>query len=257
VRLQGFWLYVAVFLLIYLFLRFGFGYLSQAIVGASNPLPVPSRLLSMYLALALIALVVQITVNDKSMREFTEPVVDLLTGNGEAGGLGRSPLRLAVLAIPPLLVGWAVYQQLVPKVASAATSRQQHPVLPAQYAELENPFRASEETEQAAVAEGIILYERNCRTCHGTPAHGRGPSARAFRPRPIGFTDPGTIDTVIEPYLVWRIEEGGIGLPAGSTPWHSAMPPWKAELERDDIWKIIMAEFQIAEKEPRVPESHE
>jgi mono/diheme cytochrome c family protein len=262
---SGFWLYVLVFLLIYLFLRFGFGYVSQAIVGSEGPLPIPSRLLSMYLALVVIALAVQVAVDDKSLREFRDPLVAILRGPGTDGPgavsgapvtTGARALRLALLAVMPLLAAFTVYQQLVPKVASAATSRQQHPALPSMYADIVNPFRALPDAErQAAIEEGVVLYEVNCRPCHGTPADGEGPMALGFRPRPIAFTDPGTIDTIIESYLVWRIKTGGLGLPSDSTPWNSAMPPWEGELTDDEIWKIIMAEYAISGKEPRLPEA--
>ena len=35
------------------------------------------------------------------------------------------------------------------------------------------------------------------------------------------------------------------------------MPSWEDELTEDEIWKIILAEYEIAEKEPRVPEELE
>jgi hypothetical protein len=73
----------------------------------------------------------------------------------------------------------------------------------------------------------------------------------------VDFTDPGTIATVVEPYPFWRIKRGALGLPGMATPWHSAMPAWEDELEDDEIWRIIMAEYAIAGREPRVPEGTE
>ncbi|MFW6125367.1 MAG: c-type cytochrome [Pirellulales bacterium] len=108
------------------------------------------------------------------------------------------------------------------------------------------------------VAEGRALYQKNCRACHGTKATGAGPMARGFRPQPINFRELGTIEILPEEsYLLWRMEEGGIGLPAVSTPWDSAMPPWKHDFDPQDpemramLWKIAMAEFRIADKAPR------
>ncbi len=261
-RINGFWRVVGVVVVVYLFLRVAFSYLSQWIMGAENPLPVPRVLLSIYMILAIMAILVQVAINDQTLRDFLDPLADLLRGppKGDpraADGRYRL-LRIATLAILPVLVGWTVYQQLVPKVASAATSRQQHPTIPESYVSLENPFRTKSEAEQKqAIAEGIVLYQTNCRPCHGTPARGDGPMAPGFKPRPIAFTDVGTIETIVESYLMWRVEKGGIGLPAAATPWNSAMPPWEGELTRDEIWKIIMAEFHIAGKEPRIPEGHE
>jgi mono/diheme cytochrome c family protein len=64
--------------------------------------------------------------------------------------------------------------------------------------------------------------------------------------RPINFTDPGTIATVVENFAFWRIKEGGPGLPNVSTPWDSAMPAWKDVLTDTQIWKIIMGEYVTA-----------
>jgi hypothetical protein len=75
--------------------------------------------------------------------------------------------------------------------------------------------------------------------------------------RPVDFTDPGTIATVVEAYPFWRITDGALGLPSIASPWNSAMPAWKDELEASDIWKIILAEYRISGTEPRQPEELE
>jgi mono/diheme cytochrome c family protein len=102
--------------------------------------------------------------------------------------------------------------------------------------------------------EGRDLFQINCRPCHGSKADGNGPMAWGFRLRPANFTDPGTIATVVEQYVFWRIKEGGRGLPSVATPWDSAMPRWMDELSDDDIWKIIMGEYDTAGIVPRKPE---
>ena len=81
--------------------------------------------------------------------------------------------------------------------------------------------------------------------------------ARGFRLKPADFTHPGTIATLVEAYLFWRIKEGAPGLPPEASPWDSAMPAWKDELTDEEIWKIILAEYEIAGMEPRKPEKHE
>jgi mono/diheme cytochrome c family protein len=105
--------------------------------------------------------------------------------------------------------------------------------------------------ELKVLEEGRVLYQKNCRPCHGTTAGGDGPMARGFRLKPINFRDPGTIATVVEGYLMWRIKEGGLGLPPEATPWDSAMPVWKDELSDEEIWKIILAGYDTAGMEPR------
>ena len=78
-----------------------------------------------------------------------------------------------------------------------------------------------------------------------------------FRLKPVDFRDPGTIGTLVEPYAFWRIKEGGPGLPPEASPWDSAMPLWKDELTDEEIWKIILAEYDTAGVEPRKPEKLE
>ena len=117
------------------------------------------------------------------------------------------------------------------------------------------------ETARAALLEkhlfeGRALYAMNCRPCHGDSVSGDGPMADGFKLRPINFTDNGTIETIVEGYTFWRVANGGRGLPVEATPWDSAMPQWKLNLTEEERWKIILAEYDLAEKTPRIPESH-
>lgn len=105
--------------------------------------------------------------------------------------------------------------------------------------------------------EGRTLYEFNCRPCHGDKADGNGPMADGFRLRPIDFSDNGTLETVVEGYIFWRVRNGGPGLPVEATPWNSAMPIWKKDLTDDQIWMIMMGELQLANKTARQPEAAE
>ncbi len=104
--------------------------------------------------------------------------------------------------------------------------------------------------------EGRALYAMNCRPCHGDSVAGDGPMADGFKLRPINFTDNGTIETIVEGYTFWRVANGGPGLPTEATPWDSAMPVWKLSLTEEERWKIILAEYDLAGKTPRMPESH-
>ena len=104
--------------------------------------------------------------------------------------------------------------------------------------------------------EGRALYAMNCRPCHGDSAAGDGPMADGFKLRPINFTDNGTIETIVEGYTFWRVANGGPGLPTEATPWDSAMPEWKLSLTDEERWKIILAEYDLAQKTPRIPEKH-
>jgi len=117
------------------------------------------------------------------------------------------------------------------------------------------------ESARAALLEkrlfqGRTLYAMNCRPCHGDSVAGDGPMADGFKLRPINFTDNGTIETIVEGYTFWRVTNGGPGLPTEATPWDSAMPQWKLNLTEEQRWLIIMAEYDLAQKTPRIPESH-
>lgn len=105
--------------------------------------------------------------------------------------------------------------------------------------------------------EGRALYAMNCRPCHGDSVSGDGPMADGFKLRPLDFTDTGTIETIIEGYTFWRVAKGGVGLPTEATPWDSAMPQWELNLTEAQRWKIIMAEYDLAQKTPRMPEKHQ
>ena len=119
----------------------------------------------------------------------------------------------------------------------------------------------SAETAKAALMEknlfeGRALYAMNCRACHGDSVAGDGPMADGFKLRPLNFTDNGTIEVIVVGYTFWRVANGGPGLPTEATPWDSAMPEWKLSLTEEQRWKIILAEYDLAEKTPRIPEGH-
>ena len=104
--------------------------------------------------------------------------------------------------------------------------------------------------------EGRALYSMNCRACHGDSVAGDGPMADGFKLRPINFNDNGTLETIVVGYTFWRVTNGGPGLPPEATPWDSAMPEWKLSLTEEQRWKIILAEYDLAQKTPRMPEGH-
>ncbi|MFQ5911672.1 MAG: c-type cytochrome [Nitrospinota bacterium] len=272
-----FWWSLVVFAGTWIFLEHAFPHLAQWIADSANPLPIPSAAMAMYLGLTLVGIGVYAFSTDRLMHQFLRPPMLLLKGEG---GSAVRFLRWAVLVLFPLLFAYGVYAGMVPSAQAPIESRIQHPTIPGRFERLHNPFRNPTEGEvkafiqrarlgdvdleaarrrlvQEYTREGLILYQKNCRPCHGTKADGTGPMAEGFRLRPADFTDSGTIATLVEAYLFWRIQEGGIGLPNEASPWDSAMPRWKDDLTDDEIWKIILAEYDIAGVEPRIPEKTE
>ena len=118
-----------------------------------------------------------------------------------------------------------------------------------------NKVTAKAALHEVNLFEGRALYAMNCRPCHGDSTAGDGPMADGFKLRPINFTDNGTIETIVEGYTFWRVANGGPGLPTEATPWDTAMPEWKLNLSEEERWKIILAEYNLAQKTPRIPES--
>lgn len=225
--------------------------IAMLVTGRDLPLPVPSTAFMMYMGAATVGILVAVSSNDDWLRRAGTPVIEFLRG-----ARGHRVLRLAVLfGALPALVAWTVLSRYLPTVDPPVESRQAHPSI-AYDEDAQNPYR--DETGAAdpdALKEGREQFAKNCRPCHGMRADGVGPMARGFRLRPANFHDPGTIATLVEPYALERVRSGGIGLPANGSPWDSAMPRWKDDLDDDVIWKILLAEYEIGEVNPRVPES--
>lgn len=322
-KIDRFWTVVLTLVITYALVKWGIPAMSRNITGMPFPLPVPATLMFFYMTLTIVALYLMVTYSDEALDEFMAPIKKLLRG-----GYGKR-VRLAALIAVPLVVGWQVYETMVPRVEMPVTLRIQHPSsnFPKSYEALENPFANPSDdmvntfiaeakvgevtmieqvkgdvdfwfenmtaedktpdhqlefintppmktflsalksgepdvkTARAALVElnlfeGRALYAMNCRPCHGDSVAGDGPMADGFKLRPINFTDNGTIETIVEGYTFWRVENGGIGLPTEATPWDSAMPEWKISLTKDERWKIIMAEYFLAQKTARIPEKH-
>ena len=229
------------------------------ITGGNVPLPVPVALVIIYMALVLVGIVVYLAADEERLMEFWEPIESLLRGREDVQTRDNRLYNVArwiVLIAVPLAAGWVVYSSTAPSSAAPPSLRIQHPTIPFAYQELSNPFRNADGTvDHEIIEEGRVLFQKNCRPCHGTPANGEGPMAYGFRLKPANFRSEDTIATVIEAYAFWRIKEGGLGLPTAGSPWDSAMPAWEDELTDDEIWKIIAAEYDTAGVEPRRPEA--
>lgn len=257
-KLPLFWSTVLSLIAAYLLLEYGVPFLTM--MAMDKWVPVPRAAMAMFVILAVLGAFVYVSASEQNLAEFTRPVLTFLKGDRD----GRWPawtrrVRFGILVGFSILVGGFVYAQVKPSVASLTALRIQHPTIPGAFEKLTNPFRKADGTvvEAKSVEDGRVLYQKNCRPCHGTTAGGDGPMSWGFRLKPANFRDPGTIATLVEGYLFWRIKEGGPGLPAQASPWDSAMPSWKDELTDEEIWKIILAEYDTAGVEPRKPEKLE
>jgi len=239
---------ILVVIIMYIFLKFAAPFVWAWVMGKDHALPTPGTLVLWYMLLTSLFTFLWVATSNERI----ETCLAFLWQNRSAT---QNVLRIAILTAIPLLIGETVYSKGAVKVSSPTELRIQHPTLPGKFEGLENPYRKDDAGKQLVhIEEGKVLYQQNCRPCHGSKADGNGPFADAFRLKPANFRDPGTIGTLVETYPVWRIKKGGPGLPMSATPWDSTMPPWEPDFTDEQIWKIIMGEYVTADVSPRVPE---
>ncbi|MBI2554298.1 MAG: c-type cytochrome, partial [Candidatus Rokubacteria bacterium] len=206
----------AVLVLVVVFLLFRFGI---------RP-PAPWSVFTLYMFVALIAVLVYVSSNGDSWRSFVAPIRAVVLDDSKRG------IRLVLMVVLPLVFGYYAYTQAAARIEAPAELRAIHPAPPAS------------------------IYIKNCMYCHGDNLDGNGHFAHVFNPPPANFTDPGTIAMLQEAFLFWRIAKGGPGLPKESTPWNSVMPAWDDRLSEEDIWKVIMYLYDATGYQPRRWETH-
>jgi mono/diheme cytochrome c family protein len=233
---------VAILVVAFLILRFGI-----------RP-PAPWSVLTLYMAIVLIALLVFASSDSDSWRDFMRPIRATLTQPR------LRPLRLGLMVLIPLLLGYYAYTQAAARPQAPPELRAVHPAPPASIqfrgkeiaiSGFENPLRKDQANFTKNVAAGGEIYIKNCMFCHGDNLDGQGHFAAGFNPPPANFQDPGTIAMLQEAYLFWRIAKGGPGLPKESTPWNSVMPAWEDRLTEEQIWQVIMYLYDATGQQPR------
>ena len=102
------------------------------------------------------------------------------------------------------------------------------PQPPEQFADLSNPL--SDDPDM--IAEGEVLYQANCSSCHGFTGKGDGTAASGLEPRPENLAQ--NQSALSDAYLFWRISEGGL-----IKPFNSLMPAWKGLMNEEKIWQVV------------------
>ncbi|MGH7320233.1 MAG: c-type cytochrome, partial [Candidatus Rokuibacteriota bacterium] len=216
--------------------------------------PMPFSLLSLYMAITLLAVLIYVSSDSESWRAFITPIWQTLVEPR------RRPIRLLLGVVLPLLVGYYAYSQATPKTEAPAELRAIHPAPPTSIAfrgktidlqATDTPVRKDTANREKHLAAGGQIYIRNCVYCHGDNLDGKGHFAHGFNPQPADFADPGTIAQLSEGYLFWRIAKGGPGLPKEATPWNSAMPAWEDRLTEEQIWQVILYLYATTGHPPR------
>lgn len=82
------------------------------------------------------------------------------------------------------------------------------------------------------LAKGRALYEEHCARCHGGDGLGRGEAGMGLSPSPALLAYMIQMPMTIDSYLLWSIAEGG-------EAFGTAMPAFKDELRRKEIWQIV------------------
>ncbi len=251
-----FWQAFILLLVAYLFFKFGIAYL-PALLGMHSA-PVPSSVIMQYMFIALVGVLIHVSSDEARWRQFKEPVQATLVDRD------KKWLRMSLLVLLPLLVGFATYQRTRPRVDAPIELRSIHPAPPGQITfrgktiqltGLENPLR-----KRGSMAEhlrtGQRVYYQNCVACHGDRLDGQGHFANGLSPAPASFADAGTIAQLTESFVFWRVAKGGPGLPREGTPWNSAMPVWEDYLTEDEIWAVIIYLYEQSGWQPRRWEAH-
>jgi mono/diheme cytochrome c family protein len=103
-------------------------------------------------------------------------------------------------------------------------------VVPAEFAELENPL----EGDREAIQRGDEAYHALCVQCHGEGGRGEGDAADGMDPPPGNLANSVRMSTLSDGYLYWRISEGG-----AFAPYNSMMPAWGTLLSETEIWELV------------------
>jgi mono/diheme cytochrome c family protein len=234
---------------IYIVLRFGF------------TAPIPSSVLSLYMAIVSGALLAYMSSSDVRRREVSRPLVRLMTEKR------LTPFLVATIIALPVLAAANVYVQMNAPLQAPFFARTVHPASPSEITvhdkkidldNGENPFRKLETSNpqdfRKHVEHGRQVYYQNCVFCHGDNLAGNGMFVHGLDPIPPNFNDAGSIAMLRETFLFWRISKGGPGLPEEAGPWDTAMPAWEQFLKDDDIWDAILFLYDFTGRRPRAKE---
>lgn len=216
--------------------------------------PLPEQAVIMFMAMSIFGLLIYFSIQEERLKAFLEPARAVLAEED------KKVLRTMVFIFIPLLVGYIAYEKVMPSFEPPVSARIRHPEPPMEIdfkgktiriLGLENPLRKDTANLSKNIEEGKEIYCKNCLFCHGDALDGRGNFAMAFNPPPFPFVGTDTIAVLPESYVFWRIAKGWRGLPAGSTPWDSAMPAFEDFLIEDEIWKSVLFIYNYSGNTPR------
>src|SRR5207244_7739351 len=130
-----------------------------------------------YMAMILMATLLYISADSDSRRAFRRPVRATVVDPG------KRTLRLVLMIVIPLLLGYYAYTQAAAKPQAPAELRAVHPAPPASIqfrgkeitiSGVDNPLRKDQANVAKHIAAGGETYIRNCMYCHGYNLDGNG-----------------------------------------------------------------------------------
>ncbi len=92
--------------------------------------------------------------------------------------------------------------------------------------------KSSVTTGAETIAAGGRIFTRHCAQCHGKDGTGGGEGSLALSPSPALLAYMIQRPVAVDEYLLWSIADGG-------KQFGSAMPAFKDQLAREDIWRVI------------------
>jgi mono/diheme cytochrome c family protein len=95
--------------------------------------------------------------------------------------------------------------------------------VPAVAKKMRNPVPATE----SAIDEGMFVYSKNCKSCHGENGDGKGDRASELSVMPSDFTNAAEISRLSDGELFWKITHG-----------HRPMPAFEDKLNDTERWQV-------------------
>ncbi|QWR76370.1 c-type cytochrome [Candidatus Magnetomonas plexicatena] len=217
--------------------------------------PFPAQVMTMYMCMSVFSLFIYFSIQESTFDALLEPMRAVLADDN------KRILRVLIVFIAlPLFAGYLTFDKVKPNYEPPVSARIVHPEpvssiefrgKPITIIGLENPLRKDAPNMAKNLEAGKKIYYQNCFYCHGDDLDGRGHLALGFNPVPPPFRGTDTIAQLPESFVFWRIAKGWRGLPAGSTPWNSAMPSFEDFLTEDEIWQVTLFIYEATGNKPR------
>src|SRR5437879_10673274 len=153
----------------------------------------PWSVLTLYMAIVLLAVLVYVSSNSDSWRDFMRPSRSTLVAPD------KRLTRLVLLIAVPLLFGYYAYTQAAAKTQAPPELRAVHPAPPGsiqfrgkeiQITGLDNPLRKDQAAFKKHVAAGAEIYVRKCVYCHGENRDGKVHLPFGVTPPPTNLQEP-------------------------------------------------------------------